>query len=138
MLALFLGGWYCGSLKSKAALDHSLAAQQATVAAALEAQQKISDAEEARLNAVIAKYETDPIDPIVPGTAQRMHDYEVRECSVSSPSAVAGGTVIAPTVPRSDPEFERLSQATFDAAAHDSKELAAIQAAWNSLLPPQK
>lgn len=124
--------FWLGSLPSKEKLDHSLAQQSATVAAALLAQRKVTDAETDRLNAVVAKYEAEPIDPIVPGTAERLHDYEVRECALSSPAANTSGTSGTPAVPRSDPELERLSQAAFDAGAHDAKELAALQTAWPS------
>jgi hypothetical protein len=130
-LVLFFGGWYCGSLKSKAQLDRSLAAQQATVAAALLAQRKISDAEEDRLNAVIAKYEATPIDPIALTVGTRLYKYAAASCSaVPTSTAAPTGVSSTPAVPSGPGPVELASDAAFKACAQDSAELAAIQAAW--------
>jgi hypothetical protein len=125
---LFFGGWYCGSLKSKAQLDRSLTAQQATVAAALVAQAKISDAEEARLNAVIAKYETTPIDPIALTVGSRVFKYAAASCNTlpSAQAATPGASNPTP-VPSGPGPIERATNDAFAACSHDSKELAAIQ-----------
>lgn len=131
VLVLFFGGWYCGSLKSKAALDHSLEAQQATVAAALIAQRKISDAEEARLNAVIAKYEATPIDPIALTVGSRVFKYAAASCSTvpSAPSPTPGVSKPTP-IPSGPGPIEQATNAAFTACSHDANELAALQAAW--------
>ena len=131
VLVLFLSGWYCGSLKSKAALDRSLTAQSATVTAALIAQRKISDAEEDRLNAVIAKYEATPIDPIALSVGSRVYKYAAASCgAVSSPAATPTGAISPTPIPPSPGPVEQAVTAAFTACSHDANELAAIQAAW--------
>jgi len=117
---LFGGGWYCGSLKAKDQLDHTLAAQQATVAAALLAQRKISDAEEARLNAVIAKYEATPIDPIALSVGSRVFKYAAASCpTVPSTPTTTPGAGSAPAVPTGPGPVEQAVTDAFKACAHD-------------------
>lgn len=130
VLALFFGGFYLGGLKSKVTLEHSLSQQSATVAAALQAQQKISDAEETRLNGIIAKYEQTPIDPIALTLGASLHKYTLSECPVSGPAANSSGTGSTPAVTASDGSVERATDAVFKACAQDAAELAAIQQAW--------
>lgn len=130
MLSLFFGGWYCGSLRSKDMLDRSLAAQQATVAAALLAQRKISDAETDRLNLVIANYEKAPIDPVSITLGASLHKYTLSECPVSAPKTNTSGTLSTPAIPASDARVELATDAVFKACAQDAAELATLQAAW--------
>lgn len=131
VLALFFGGWYCGSLKSKSQLERSLAAQSATVTAALIAQRKISEAEEARLNAVIAKYEATPIDPIALSIGSRVYKYAAASCSaMPSAGTAAPGTRDAAPIPSGPGPIESATNDAFTACAKDSAELAALQSAW--------
>lgn len=131
VLLLFFGGWYCGSLKSKAALDHSLEAQSATVTAALIAQRKISDAEEDRLNAVISKYEQSLLDPIALSVGTRVYEHAAASCpTVSSAKAATGRTSEPTAVPPHPDPVESILNAYVEACSKDASQLAAIQEAW--------
>lgn len=131
VLALFVGGWYCGSRSSKTALEGFQAAQSANTAKAVLAERASAAVELARVNTILKGYDNAPIDPVVPGIAHRVFVYaNATGCAVPSPGANPGGAIAASTIPAGDPEFERLSQAAFDAAAHDAKELIALQQAW--------
>lgn len=130
VLLLFGLGYHFGGLASKTKLEASQEAQSQAVAKAVIAQQAASQAEQTRLNKVIADYEATPINPVVTGIAGRLYKYEIRDCPVSHANANSPGTSNPSGVPGSDSTFERLSQDAFDAADRDSRKLTAIQKAW--------
>jgi len=129
--ALLIWAYHLGGDASQAKLEALEALQSSNTAKAVLAQKAASDAEEARLNSVIAKYEATPIDPVAIGLAGRVLQYaRLTECPVSQTATTAGGTGNTPTKPPGDPELERLSQAAIDACDHDAHQVIALQQAW--------
>lgn len=129
-VVLFGGGFYLGGLHNKDVLDHTLANQQATVAAALLAQRKISDAEEDRLNAIITKYENAPVDPLSVNVGTRVYHYITAGCAVpktaTPTSGVSGPAPVAANPDRVESSLNRY----VSACSKEAAELVAIQAAW--------
>lgn len=131
VVLLFAGGWYFRGLKAQAAAEAVSEAQSAAVAKAVLAERASGAAELTRVNTILKGYQDAPIDPVVPGIAGRLYKYEISSCAVPSTSPNPSGAVSPGPVPRGDPELERLSQAAFDAGAHDAKELTALQQVWS-------
>jgi hypothetical protein len=130
-LILFGMGFYFGGLSPKTKLEALQAAQAENTAKAVLAQKAASDAEEARLNGVIAKYEATPIDPIAVGLAGRVLQYaRVADCPVSKTAAAASGTGNPAAGTASDPSFVGLAQAAVLACDHDAHQVTALQQAW--------
>lgn len=130
VIALFGFGWYGGHLEGSAAVARLQRDQAQITATAVLAERASTQAETNRLRKLVADYEASPIDPIVPGIASRLYKYTLASRAVScAPTNTPGSSPTSP-VPAGDPILERLSQAAFDAAAHDAKELTALQSAW--------
>jgi hypothetical protein len=131
ILGLFALGYYFGGLRSKAALEGLQAAQSSNTAKAVLAQKSASDAEETRLNGVIAKYEATPIDPVVTGLASGVYHYaRIADCPVSKTSPLTSGTGNPAAGTASDPSFVGLAQAVLNACDHDAHQVIALQQAW--------
>jgi hypothetical protein len=127
----FAIGFYFGGLRSKTALETVETAQSENTAKAVLAQKAALDAEEARLNGVIAKYEATPIDPIAVGLAGRVLQYaRVADCPVPKAASITSGTGDTAAQSSGDASLIRLSQAVLDACAQDAAQLTALQQAW--------
>lgn len=128
---LCLWMYHLGGDGPRAKLETVLATQSENTAKAVLAERASAAVELSRVNSVLKGYTDAPIDPAVISVGSRVLKYaRIADCPLSAGSAAPAATISAGQVPRSDPEFERLLQAAFDAADADAKELTALQQAW--------
>lgn len=131
VLLLFGGGYHLGGMASKTKLEGVEAAQAENTAKAVLAERASAAAELVRVNSLLKGYQDAPPDPAVVSVGSRVLQYaRIADCPMPSTGAHPAAVIGAGALPRSDPEFERLLQAAFDAADHDAKELTTLQAAW--------
>lgn len=128
-VALVLAVHFKGEI-DKGVLERDHAAMAEGMAKALIARQTEHQAEMTRVNNLVRAYESQAIDPVVPGIAGRLYKYTLSQCSLPTPGPAAGGTRPPSGVSRGDPEAQRLSQAAFDAGARDAGRLELCKAAW--------
>ncbi len=127
---LFGAGYRFGGMAPKTELEALRAAQAEATAKAVLAERASAAVTLAHQNAVIARYENAPPDPIVATAAHRVYVYAAAAsgCSVSGAHPVAGG---APEAPRVTLGPSRVEQALGDYIAKcdaDARRLAAAQA----------
>lgn len=136
-LALVLGSYafvyHLGGNATRAAAEAAHAAQLATVVDVLERQRNAAQTESDRRKGIIDAYDLkkDIPSPSVPGLARRVLVFTPGAgCGpVPRAAAMAVGTVAAAALPGSDASAERLlglTQAVFDAADGDAKQMTAM------------
>ncbi len=134
---LMLGGgyaWWVHHDHVEQAIGEQTCEQKLTVTkeqATLETDNAIKAAQKS-VDAVVAKYEAQTIDPVVPSIAGRLYYYTLRACPVPDVPAAAGA--VRPAQEPADTQaVERALTAHLAACADDANEVNALREAWSQL-----